>query len=370
LEEMGRKATGKVLEVEQKFALLSESSTAPSADVLFSESVEERLRRAGFVLESTGAMIDWYYDTPDHVLVLQDCWLRYRQELEGGDQRWDAATEAAPPPPLPATAAAEIPSATGGGWQLKRGSRPADGQPAQGGAGAIASAAATAATVYEETEGIQAVALAYALAAVVPSGRRQDLSKDDGLSESSVVNARSPSSSSQPPALVPAASPEDLIVLARIVTRRSRWRYFEQARENQSTGEDEDGREDRREWHPYSLLAVDIDWTDFGYAVGEVEVLVDAGEGERRAQGIREAKELIERFLRDVIHHDPGGVAVPAASPVAAQGKLERYLARFRPTLYHALLEAGIISSSSRNSNSGVWGERVVTFRRATRARQ
>jgi hypothetical protein len=27
------------------------------------------------------------------------------------------------------------------------------------------------------------------------------------------------------------------------------------------------------------------------------------------------------------------------------------------------------ISSSSRNSNSGVWGERVVTFRRAARAR-
>jgi hypothetical protein len=26
------------------------------------------------------------------------------------------------------------------------------------------------------------------------------------------------------------------------------------------------------------------------------------------------------------------------------------------------------ISSSSRNSNSGVWGERVVTFRRAARA--
>jgi hypothetical protein len=342
LEEMGKKATGKVLEVEQKFALLSESSTAPSADVLSSESVEERLRRAGFVLESTGAMIDWYYDTPDHALVLQDCWLRYRQELEVGDQRWDAATEAAPPP-LPATAAAEIPSATGGGWQLKRGRRPADGQPAQGATGAIASAAATAATVYEETEGLQAVALAYALAAVVPSGRRQDLSKDDGLSESSVVNALSPSSSAQPSSSAPAASTEDLIVLARIATRRSRWRYFEQAQENQSTGEDEERREGRREWHPYSRLAVDMDWTDFGHAVGEVEVLVDAGEGERRAQGIREAKELIERFLRDVIHHDPGRVAVPAASPVAAQGKLERYLARFRPTLYHALLEAGIM---------------------------
>jgi hypothetical protein len=29
----------------------------------------------------------------------------------------------------------------------------------------------------------------------------------------------------------------------------------------------------------------------------------------------------------------------------------------------------GSISSSSRNSNSGVWGERVVTFRRVARAR-
>jgi hypothetical protein len=59
--------------------------------------------------------------------------------------------------------------------------------------------------------------------------------------------------------------------------------------------------------------------------------------------------------------------------PLAAGGGRDhdRHL-DLRPDLsgFIDVIVDGQISSSSRNSNSGVWGERVVTFRRATRARQ
>ncbi|XP_070623175.1 thiamine-triphosphatase isoform X2 [Erythrolamprus reginae] len=74
-------------------------------------------------------------------------------------------------------------------------------------------------------------------------------------------------------------------------------------------------------------LHVDLDEADFGYAVGEVEVVV------QRLEDVPEALEKIQKFCRQL------GLEEKTAIP----GKMSVYLHRFTPAHYKALTEAGIV---------------------------
>ncbi|XP_032094374.1 thiamine-triphosphatase isoform X2 [Thamnophis elegans] len=81
--------------------------------------------------------------------------------------------------------------------------------------------------------------------------------------------------------------------------------------------------------HKYRVgdLHVDLDEADFGYAVGEVETMV------QRLEDIPGALEKIQKFCRQL------GLEETPAIP----GKMLVYLHRFRPTHYQALMESRIV---------------------------
>ncbi|XP_039194030.1 thiamine-triphosphatase isoform X1 [Crotalus tigris] len=74
-------------------------------------------------------------------------------------------------------------------------------------------------------------------------------------------------------------------------------------------------------------LHVDLDTADFGYAVGEVEAVV------QQLEDVPEALEKIQEFSRQL------GLREETAIP----GKMSVYLYRFRPAHYQTLTEAGIV---------------------------
>ena len=105
-------------------------------------------------------------------------------------------------------------------------------------------------------------------------------------------------------------------------------------------------------------LVVDLDTTDFGYAVGEVEAVV------QRPDQVPAARAAIAEFLdtlllrlydnddeeQDDENHDHGdGDQAPKA---AAVGKLEYYLQTRRPDVYQIMVEAGVVPSASTRLES------------------
>jgi CYTH domain len=340
-----------MLEVEEKFDLMS----SPSAVA----DVERRLSKAGFVRQYTVEMVDWYFDDAlTYSLALNDCWLRYRLEQRltkaglnqaGADEKGcESASQ---------------------GWQLKRGTATSKDRPSSSGA-----------SVYEETEGIQAVALACSLlvdptsttrrpfvptaaAAAAIATAAMEFDNDSRYSIPAIPSIPQSFKSADGGAAFPPQAPPDLVPFARIVTHRSHW-----VRKDPPNAESP-GR--------FAGLVVDMDATDFGHAVGEVEALVEAPSdamhlGERDANhqdavvaaqdAVVAAQRLIREFLRHVIYRDgeddddddsgpevESGNAMdePLRIRAPAQGKLECYLEKFRPELYAALVEAGILRRPS-----------------------
>jgi CYTH domain len=337
-----------MLEVEEKFDLMS----SPSAVA----DVERRLSTAGFVQQYTVEMVDWYFDdAPTNSLALNDCWLRYRQEQRltksglnqaGADEKGGESASQ--------------------GWQLKRGAATSKDRPSNSGA-----------TVYEETEGIQAVALACLLLVDPTSTTRRPFAPTAAATASATAAMKFDNESRYPTPAIPSIpqpfktadggaafppqAPPDLVPFARIVTHRSHWIHKD------PPNADASGR--------FAGLVVDLDSTDFGHAVGEVEALVEAPSramhlGERDANhqeavvaaqdAVGAAQRLIREFLRHVIYRDVeddddsgtgvesgSGADEPLRVPAPAQGKLECYLEKFRPELYAALVEAGILKRPS-----------------------
>jgi hypothetical protein len=336
-----------MLEVEEKFDLMS----SPSAVA----DVERRLSTAGFVQQYVVEMVDWYFDdVPTYSLALNDCWLRYRRE-----QRRSKPTRTS-------RASADDNDKEGGesavqGWQLKRGTATSKDRPSSSGA-----------TVYEETEGIQALALACSLLVdptsttrspfVVPAGAEAasaavEFEKDSRYPIPAIPSVPQSLKSAGGVAACPA--PPELVPFARIVTHRSHWIHKD------PPNADAPGR--------FAGLVVDMDSTDFGHAVGEVEALIVAPmhDGARDANhqeavvaaqdAVVAAQRLIREFLRHVIYHSDveddnkagrvvecgSGADEPLRVPAPAQGKLECYLEKFRPELHAALVEAGILKRPS-----------------------
>jgi len=74
---------------------------------------------------------------------------------------------------------------------------------------------------------------------------------------------------------------------------------------------------------------VDLDTSDFGYTVDEVEAIVEDEDDIEQAQAA--ARSLIAELIGD------------AWSMSTAQGKLEYYLEKNRPDVYDMLMDCGVM---------------------------
>jgi thiamine-triphosphatase len=236
------------------------------------EDIKARLGKAGFELDAVKEMVDWYYDVEGSVLTRHDCWLRYRQLLSS-----DADDQT-------------------GQWELKRGQTKTIQSKDE-----TDSTERSSLTVYEEIEGAAAVTTACSVLS--------DFNYSSTSSSSSTPNTTAMSTSNFQDHLVPQLDVPDtgLEPFARIVTQRSSWR---------ST--------DKCNWEN---LSVDLDTTDFGYAVGEVERVV------HRQEDVEAARTQVQALIAEICN----GVSDPAV------GKLEYFLKRNRPDIYQACVESGTI---------------------------
>jgi thiamine-triphosphatase len=161
-------------------------------------------------------------------------------------------------------------------WQLKRGRRHQDG-----------------ATIYEELEGEEAIEASISMlpdndvAVVVPE-------EYEGRAVPKFPRSNVP-----------------LIPFSLILTHRSSWGF---------SGESE----------AYKGLTVDLDGTQYGYMVGEVEAVVYNNED------VPPAKDRINSLIREIVPEQNRSGPVPV-------GKLEHYLIRHRPDHYRVCVEGGSI---------------------------
>lgn len=287
-------------EVEQKFAITASGDDDDTRDN--DDDVRERLTRAG-LQESKNCkkMVDWYFDVPEanYPLIRQDCWLRYRSScLSSNDTDDDDKDEMK------------------GQWELKRGSTSSD----------VDSKTTTSkATVYEEIEGEEALLQAREL--IETFQRSQHATADNVSPSSSIDAAASANNTKEAQNLyldyddIPQSPIEivGLAPLARIGTHRSTWRS---SAATTTTGSDNNS------------LVVDLDATDFQYAVGEVETIVTD------KSKIEAAQQELQEWLRQVL----GETAVQGPPPM---GKLEYYLSKHRPEILEILVEAGLMPTRS-----------------------
>jgi len=84
-------------------------------------------------------------------------------------------------------------------------------------------------------------------------------------------------------------------------------------------------------------LEIVLDSTDFGYCVGEVEILVS------RREDIDAAADKILKFLKVHGLTDSDICSEPAGHTKQAAGKVDTYLRTYRPDHYQALVTAGVV---------------------------
>lgn len=164
-------------------------------------------------------------------------------------------------------------------WQLKRGRRhEGDG-----------------ATVYEELEGDEAIEASLSVLA--------------NTIESSMVLEEF---EGRPVPKLP--RPLGLVPFARIETHRSSWTFSDES-------------------EAYDGLTVDLDGTQYGYMVGEVEAVVSD------ESNVPLVKERIINLIRQIFPEQDASSQVPV-------GKLEHFLIRQRPEHYKACIEGGSIQDN------------------------
>ncbi|XP_053119625.1 thiamine-triphosphatase isoform X2 [Hemicordylus capensis] len=263
LQQLGTGPASGSIEVEQKF--------------LYGPDTEEKLVALGASLGGRVSFRDRYYDVPDWRLTLADHWLRERegagwelkcppQPLEGtrvSGNPASPATESQPPQHPPQ-------APTGARGLLPRGLQPQPSPQPLEGAGKPG-----AATQYQElTCPQEIVARVSGLLGTEPlAGWHNDVSRAvEGLG---------------------------LEEFASFVTCRRKYRL--------------------------GNLSVDLDEADFGYAVGEVEVVVG------QLADVPEALERIQKL----------GCQLGFDVETRILGKMSVYLHKFRPAHYQALVQAG-----------------------------
>jgi hypothetical protein len=264
------------LEVEKKFRI---------ADELSATRVEGTLASLGF--DRVGReeeFVDWYFDlpAPHWHFSLRDVWIRYREkkiDIAGG---WGWR----------------------GAWQVKRGIRKRDDSGLQGSDG-------DGITVYKELQGRDAKALILDM-----------LSESESMEALVLALGKDSSPSLSPlPCLqygeydVPyLAGTERLVPFARLLTIRTC--YLDTTNEGE-----------------FYNLKVDIDRTDAGYMVGEVEAVFNDSSVDQSE--IEVAKENISKLVDLLSGNDDGD-----GSPI---GKLEYYMIKYQRDHYDACVKSSVI---------------------------
>ena len=122
-------------------------------------------------------------------------------------------------------------------------------------------------------------------------------------------------------------APRNLVPFAQFETTRSSWVIHD---------------EEKLPSSEYLGLSVDIDSTDFGYGVGEVEAILNKGDGACMADARKRIGQLVVEICAA---SDQTESATPnaATSELPTFGKLETYLMEKRPPRhYNAIISAGI----------------------------
>ncbi|KAL3944854.1 MAG: hypothetical protein SGBAC_001056 [Bacillariaceae sp.] len=155
------------------------------------------------------------------------------------------------------------------------------------------------ATVYEEIVGAEAISVAKKM--LVKSGYKisEQRADDDNNFEA--------------PPLPEFASDLPLQAFCRLATKRSSWQMD-------------------KEWptQTHAGLSVDLDMTNTGFSVGEVEMVVDDKDQ------IKDANKRVQAMIAELMEGT-------ASCEGPAIGKLEHFLMIHRPDHYEACLEAGVI---------------------------
>jgi CYTH domain len=274
------------LEVERKFSLLG-------ADL---NSLADRLRQAGLKEAGCKEMVDWYFDdcspfsstsssssSLQYPLIRQDCWLRYRTIVaeENGSTDNNSGT-----------------------WQLKRGRK--------------VNQNSSGTTVYEEIEGEEALKITQTL---LPS-RNSGSSEEDA----STTTSSAPTTPlfdglfHVPPITISGMQP-----FARITTKRSSWIMSSNDHDTDSSCSSSSSSSSNL----FGLLTVDLDTTDYGHAIGEVEAVVT------NAKDVAMAQAKVDDLVKQLQVGSDG-----------AMGKLEYYLKLKRPEILQIIL-AGKSTSES-----------------------
>ena len=285
-EEDEESSPSSLLEVEQKFQLGS--------------NIEQRLQELKFQPKRTIRFVDWYYDTNDVQLSIRDVWVRYRGLVEP-DSHDDGNT------------ADSGNSSPKGSWQIKIGKNVPNSET----------------TVYEELEGIDALTKAKSILSSISTIQDGEAVCDganmfDGHEtpkfSDSIVDSDSHTETLQSLASL-------LKPFSRIVTTRSSWVY-------DSDGNDDDGNEGEN----YHGMSVDLDETNTGYGIGEVESVVAT------ASDIPVAKQRIQSLIDQITappttdNREHEEEEVSKRPPL---GKLEHFLFNERPAHYKACIESG-----------------------------
>ncbi len=261
------------IEVEKKFRI---------ADELSATRVEATLASLGFDALREEEFVDWYFDlpAPHWHFSLRDVWVRYREKkirIAGG---WGWR----------------------GAWQVKRGIRMRDDSGRQGSDG-------DGITVYEELQGRDAKALILDMLSKSKSIEGLDIALGkDSFPTFPVLCSRY--AGYDVPYLERA---ERLVPFARLVTIRTC--YLDTTNEGE-----------------FCNLKVDIDRTDAGYMVGEVEVVFDDLSVEHST--IEMAKENISKLVALLSGNDDGD-----GSTI---GKLEYYMIKHLRDHYDACVKSSV----------------------------
>ena len=322
------------IEIEEKFTITNDENGI--------HSLETKLVQLGF--EKVGGdtatieFMDWYFDLPDPnwILSTSDNWLRYRELIPS----------ASTPTSSSSSTSNSSQSSRKGSWQLKCGkSTPNHDNNDQ---------VSSSTTVYEEFENDEALEKVLLIMqenkqessinmnyCTEEEQQQEEVEEVDELEEEKITH----SSETTPlptmdgyeiPTIPPSIKTKiknqyhdnmNLVPFARIKTTRSSWKCLDNTNDL-----------------AYGL-SVDIDCTDFGYMVGEVEQVVD------NEEDISLSKERIGKLIEqittgvDETMDSKRGGAVTTTTTTTTYGKLELFMIRNRQKHFEACLNGGSMKS-------------------------
>ena len=288
-------SSSKELEVEEKFVIGNNA-----------KQLQSRLMELGFVSKGEDTVfVDWYYDNQDCTLSTQDCWIRYRELIADEKEEGNNSRK--------------------GQWQTKLSRHPPSGSSmTENGAAPSQSMA----TVYEETGGEEAVRVALSvLSSSSPEKFRIDQSRGQKFSKTKKIDG-------YPIPLLPIEENNDnnsdygLEPFCRLETTRSSWIL--------------PPNDSNSNKHKYYGLHVDLNITNTGHNVGEVETVVS------QDHEIDIAKRRIQKLVLELTKSkddENDKDEETSTKQAVAIGKLEHYLIHNRPEHYAKCVEAGTIKA-------------------------